>query len=272
MRPGDVAARWERFDAGSVLWFLRIYGVALIVDVVTEMASGVWDVHAGRFYPWRHLGIVPLYPPAVLVVEWAVRIAGGLALVLGAKKAKTIALASRVLAIVLFVAILQRYSNHGVLLLLVAFFLTLAPVDASGFDVANVPHHALGLLRAQLVIVYVFSALNKLTHGFTNGRSLANLLHATPTGTLGAGSASALSWLVVAGELAIPVLLVRSPRAGIAAAIAMHGVFTALVPGVASFGLAMIAMAMLFSRVPGAPSPSPSGRGDSGALPQPPRT
>ncbi len=270
MRPADVAARWERFDAGSVLWFLRLYGVALIVDVVTEMASGVWDVHGGRFYPWRNLGVVPLYPPALLAVEWALRVAGGLALVLGAKNAKTVGLASRVLAVVLFVAVLERYSNHGVLLLLMAFFLTLAPVNASAFDVADVPHHPLGLVRAQLVIVYVFSALNKLTHGFTNGRSLTNVLHAT--GSLGAGTASALSWLVVAGELALPVLLVRSPRAGIAAAIAMHGVFTALVPGVASFSLAMIAMAMLFSRVPGAPSPSPSGRGDSGALPQPPRT
>jgi hypothetical protein len=105
-------------------------------------------------------------------------------------------------------------------------------------------------VRAQLVIVYVFSALNKVTHGFLNGHSLSNVLGATISG----GPSRVLSFVVVATELALPLLLVRRPRAGVAAVIAMHVVFSVLVPNVASFGLTMIAMSALFlDRAPVSP-------------------
>lgn len=266
MRLGEPHPRWERFDPRSVVWFLRVYGLALVIDVVTEIASGVWAVHAGHLYPWR--SIAPLYPTWVLAIEWTLRAGGGLALALAATRGTVVRHASRVLAIVLLVALLERYSNHGVLLFLVAFYLQITRIETLAPDFEHTPQHGLGLVRAQLVLVYVFSALNKITHGFLSGHSLVNLLH----GKLAAGPATALSWLVVAGELAIPLLLVRSPRFGVAAALVMHAAFTALVPNVASFGLTMIAMALLFSRVPGAPSPWPSGHGDSGARAAPPRT
>jgi hypothetical protein len=234
----------ERFDARSVRWFLRIYGVALVADVATELFAGVWHVHTGRFYPWRHIDIVPLYPAWTLAIEWALRATAGLALVTCAARTKIVALAARAAAVVLFVAVLERYSNHGVLLFLVAFFLALMPIDVTSPSFETTPHPALGLVRAQLVIVYVFSAINKLTHGFGSGASLANLLGAgPPTATL-----RLLSWLVIAGELALPFLLWKRPRIGIAMAVVMHLAFSALVPGVTSFGLTMIAMAMLFLR------------------------
>lgn len=254
MRPAErltLAARidrFDRFDARAVTWFLRVFGAALVVDVVAEVAAGVWHVHTGRFYPWRHLGIVPLYPASVLAVEWMLRATAGLALLARAGHAGSVAVAVRVAAAVLFVAVLERYSNHGVLLFLVAFFLAIAPPDVGSRSFGDVAHPALGLVRAQLVIVYVFSALNKLTHGFASGQSLSNLLG----GALGAGPARALSVLVIATELAIPIVLLRSPRKGIALAIVMHLSFAALVPGVASFGLAMVAMAVLFAGAPGA--------------------
>jgi hypothetical protein len=244
--------RIDRFDARAVTWFLRLYGLALVVDVVTEIAAGVWHVHTGRFYPWRNLGIVPLYPASVLAVEWTLRAGAGLALVAGATRATIVAAAVRVAALVLFVALLERYSNHGVLLFLVAFFLTLAPPDVGSPDFRDRAHPALGLVRAQLVIVYVFSALNKLTHGFGSGRSLVHLLGGavstspSPSPVL----ATALSLLVIATELAIPVVLVYRARAGIALVVAMHVVFALLVPGVISFGIAMSALAVLFAGRP----------------------
>jgi hypothetical protein len=236
----------DRFDARAVTWFLRIFGLALVVDVLTEIAAGVWHVHTGRFYPWRHLGIVPLYPASILAVEWALRAGAGLALLAAATRARVVAAALRVAALVLFVAILERYSNHGVLLFLVAFFLTLAPPDVAAPDFDDRVHPALGLVRAQLVIVYAFSAVNKVAHGFGSGRSLVHLLG----GAVSPGLATALSVLVIATELAIPVVLVRWPRAGIALVVAMHGVFALLVPGVISFGVAMTAMAVLFASRP----------------------
>ncbi len=232
----------DRFDARAVTWFLRLFGLALIVDVATEIAAGVWQVHTGRFYPWRHLGIVPLYPASVLAVEWTLRGAAGLALLWAPARARVTAVAVRVAAVVLFVAALERYSNHGVLLFLVAFFLTLAPLDVTAADFDERAHPALGLVRAQLVIVYVFSALNKLVHGFGSGRSLGHLLG----GSISPSLATALSVLVIATELAMPLVLLRRPRAGLVLVIAMHAGFAALVPGVLSFGVAMTALAVLF--------------------------
>ena len=267
--------RWERFDARAVAWFLRAFGLALVVDVATEVAAGVWHVHTGKLYPWRHLGIVPLYPVSALAIEWALRTGAGLALVFGARQVKAVALAVRVAATVLFVALLQRYSNHGVLLFLVALYLTIAPPDVTATSFEDETHPALGLVRAQLAIVYAFSAINKLAHGFANGDSLVNL--ASGAGhALSSGQARALSWMVIAAEVALPFVLVRWPRAGVAAVVAMHVVFSALVPSVASFGLTMIAMAVLFSRPThperARPSPSPSDRGGNDGPPRPPRT
>jgi len=236
----------ERFDARAVTWFLRLFGAALVVDVATEVMAGVWLVHTGALYPWRHLGIVPLYPRSVLAIEWALRAAAGLALVAGARRVKVVGAAVRVAALVLLVAVLERYSNHGVLLFLIAFYLTLAPLDVTSPTFGERDHPALGLVRAQLAIVYVFSAVNKLTHGFAGGHSLSNLLG----GALSGGLARALSVVVIATELALPLVLLRWPRAGLVAVIAMHVAFAALLPGVASFGLAMTAMAVLFAPPP----------------------
>lgn len=241
-----LADRFDRFDPRAATWFLRVFGLALMVDVGTELMAGVWHVHTGRFYPWRHMGIVPLYPASVLAVEWALRAGAGLALFVAARNEGVVATAVRVAALASFAAVLERYSNHGALLFLIAFFLTIAPPHVTAKSYGDRSHPSLGLVRAQLVIVYAFSALNKLTHGFANGHSLTNLLGERIA--LDPTSARALSWLVIATELAMPFVLVRWPRAGVALVVAMHVGFSLLVPGVASFGLAMIAMALLFAR------------------------
>jgi hypothetical protein len=64
----------------------------------------------------------------------------------------------------------------------------------------------------------------------------------------------ALSVAVIVTEVAIPVLLVRRARIGVAVVIAMHAVFALAVPGVLSFGVAMTALALLFVDRPRAPS------------------
>ena len=248
----QLAERIDRFDARAVEVFVRVLGVALVADVATELYAGVWRVHAGELYPWRHLGLLPLYPPGVLALEWALRASAGVALAVAAHRVHLLRRAVRVVAPVLFVALLERYSNHGVLLFLVALFLSMAPPDvrAPSFDAA--PHPALGLVRAQLVIVYVFSALNKAVHGFGRGESLANLAAHTPLGSvaLSASGARALSWGVMALELAVPLVLLRWPRAGLVLVVVVHVAFAALVPGVVSFGITMIALACLFQRAP----------------------
>ena len=236
MRLADAA----RFERGSIVWFFRLFGAALVANVATELCSGAWRVHSGELFPWRHLPIVPLYPPAMLAVEWIVSAAAGFALVVGVKRA----LAIRIAAAVILVGLSQRYSNHGALLFLVALFVSLAPPDvtASDFETRDQPN--LMLVRAQLVIVYVFSAANKLAHPFASGAALEHLLG------ISHASAKPLAWMVIAAELALPVLLVTRPRLGIVAALALHAVFAATMPGLWSFGLVMLAMAALFVAPP----------------------
>ncbi len=232
----------ERFEPRSVLWCLRILGVAFVADVAFEIAVGVWDVHAGRLYPWRHIDVVPLYSPTILVLEWTVRACAGLGLALFANRKRIVAASVRAAAVALFAALLQRYSNHGVLLFLLASFLSFSPPDVVDPAFAQRRHPALGLVRAQLVIVYVFSGINKIAHGFGRGESLANLLDMAP------GPARAASWAVIALELALPVVLALRPRVGVILVIAMHAAFAMLLPGVLSFGLGMVAMSVLFLR------------------------
>lgn len=239
-RPFD-GSRFDRFDRDSVRAFCRLFGCALLASVATDLHAGVHRVHAGELYPWRHLPILPLYPPWALTLEWLVTTGVGLAFVLGSR----LRVAARVGAVVTFVAVLERFSNHGALAFLVAFFVALDPPDLAREDFAARPHYGLGLVRAQLGIVYLFSAINKITHGFGSGAALLAIASSLP---LTPGAASALSWIVILTELALPLVLVARPKLGVVLVGALHATFCALLPGLGSFGLTMAAMAILFVR------------------------
>ena len=51
-------------------WFFILLGATLLVCVSEDIGSGVWRIHSGEIFPWRHMGFVPLYSPAGLVLEW----------------------------------------------------------------------------------------------------------------------------------------------------------------------------------------------------------
>ena len=77
-------------------------------------------------------------------------------------------------------------------------------------------------------------------NGFLDGQSLANLPGYAPR------TASVLSVVTVALELALPVVLVVAPRVGIALVLALHLAFATQLPGLWSFSLTMVAIAGLF--------------------------
>lgn len=253
MRAADALGLDRGFARSSVEWFERLFGLALLVEIATQMASGLRRVHTGELYPWRHIDVVPLVGTAGLAAEWTVIGACALVLVLvgagAAQRAGRAAqrareLAWRTLAIALFWSLLQRFSNHGSLLFLVALFVSMKPPEPAAPAFEASPHPNLGLVRAQLVIVYVFSGLAKLAHGFTSGASLVNLLGLSP------GLARGASIGVVVAELALPALIVVRPRLGLLGVVLLHAVFAAGIPGVVSFGLAMLAMTALWVRAP----------------------
>ena len=226
----------ERFSRRSFRLFEVLYGAALLTEVATDAWSGSLDVHRGVLYPWRWIRVVPLWPPWVLVVVWALLAASGLALVVGRLRP----VATRLAALLTFAWVVTRFSNHGALLFLVALFLALAPPSPESPDFEQIAQPNLGLVRAELAIVYVFTALNKLAHGFQGGTSLENLLGWRLEVT------RPLSILVVVAELALPILLVLAPRLGIAGVLALHLGFVLAMPGLWSFALTMLAMSCLF--------------------------
>jgi hypothetical protein len=115
-----------------------------------------------------------------------------------------------------------------------------------GFDAE--PRHNLALCRAELAIVYLASGVNKLLHGFTSGEVISIVTQ------LPLSAARPLAIGVIVLELALPFVLVRSPRIGIAGVVCLHAGIGVVMPGLWSFALTMIALAVLFVPPPRAVS------------------
>jgi hypothetical protein len=227
---------WGRFDARAVDAMLRVLGLATIACAATDAWAGAWRVHGGELFPWRHLPGFPLYGRAMLVVEWGLGLAGGASLATG--RGRRAGISGALLATVLGLS--QRFSNHRALLLIVLAFVALAPPDLGDASFAARVRPNLALVRAQLLLVYGMSALNKVAQGFLDGAALASLF-GWPTGL-----ARAISFGVVAAEVAIPLALLWRPWLGVAAVVVLHGAMAWLLPHVAPFSLVMLAMALAF--------------------------
>jgi hypothetical protein len=232
MAPFNLEPITRRGLAG----FYRLLGASLIARLITDWHAGIYRVHTGELFPWRHLPIVPLYPPALLVLEWLLLGVSGVALLLLVRV--RVALYVGLLAAAMGLS--QRYSNQGALALIVLLCCVLQPTIPDDLDVrGQYPH--LDLVRYQLLIVYVFSALNKLRAGFTTGQALATLL------ALPLNVAQAMSYGVVAVELLVPLLLVtRKQRLAWVGVVLLHLSFSVLMPGLIPFGLLMAALATLW--------------------------
>lgn len=236
----------ERFSAAQARWFHRLIGLAMLAAVASEAVARVDLVHAGVFFPYRHLPGIPLYGRELLGLEWGVTIVVALALIAGWR----LALVLRVALAVLVVGLSQRFSNHRALLVLVLAFASLEPADPRASDFETRPWPALALVRYQLVIVYLASAANKLVHGFGDGDVLVRVLSIPPR------LARPLALATIALELAVPLLLLLRPRLGIAVVCALHLTFALALPATWSFGFTMVAMALLFDvRRGGSPTP-----------------
>jgi hypothetical protein len=227
--------------------YFRLLGTALLALVLADLHNDVWGLQAGRLFPYRHVPIVPLYGPLGLVVEWAAMLTSAAGLLLGVSRAGAVRLG----AATMLASLTQHYSNHGALTFIVLVFTALRPPRTD----ADLLAPNMLLVRWQLAIVYVFSAVNKVVAGWASGGTMANLYLALrdpvvprewfaplfrPPGVV------AFSLAIVAAELAIPVLLSRWPRAGIATVVVLHGGITLLMPGLLPFAVVMLAMSVLY--------------------------
>lgn len=233
-----------RFERDAIAWFHRLLGLALIACVVEDLACGAWFIHSGQYFPWRHPGFLPLYPAPFLGVEWSLLVFVGISYLLDRSSRWVAILATSTM----LVSLLQRYSNHRSLIFIVLLYLALTPRER--------PAAAYRMIRYQLLIVYLFSAMNKIDSGFLSGKSLFAIgiqvhgallpdqwVHRILMGSF----AEPLAWLTVGTELLIPVLLMHWPGAGLLATSALHLGFSVMMPALWPFTLIMMAMAVLFS-------------------------
>lgn len=204
--------------------FFRLLGLTLVAVAVQDIGSGIWHVHTGELYDWAHFPIVPLYGTGLLMLEWAALLFAGGSLLLDVARRPAVWLG----LLAMLAGLSQRYANQRCLIIIVLFYVAL-----------NVKQLHFTLLRSQIIIVYGFTVLHKLTSQFWNGETLV---------ALGFDSAWA-SWLSLAtlvAEVAIPLLLWRAPWLGVWAVVLLHGGLAFTMPGIAPFSLIMVAMATTF--------------------------
>jgi hypothetical protein len=251
--------RWQghSFDRLVVEWFYRCLGVSLLLMVGKEVYNQQWAVHASQLCGRRVFDAFLLYPPEALLLEWGVCAIAAFALIGGRQRAWAV----RFACVAVWIGLTQRYMNQKALLGILLVYASLAPPDTSeeGFDQRLRPN--LSLVRAQIVLVYLFSGTNKMLHGFFDGKDLTATFQqltqlrakawipAEPV--LAALQASpdlawGLSWLVLLVELVLPCLLVLRPRLGLMGVILLHLGFCLFMPGLWSFGATMVAGAVLF--------------------------
>lgn len=244
----------DRYAIGWTRGALACLGAAWAALVGQEVSNKLWLVHAGELCTRRLLLWPPLTPPWGLWLEWALEAGVAVCLLSG----RAVRPAVRLGAALAVLSAQQRYMNQKALLAIVLVFLALDPPDPRepGFTERDRPN--VGLLRWQLVIVYLFSALQKVRLEFGDGASLTNLFAVlaglpvpgwAPAAPLHAALAASpalaetLSWGVIGSELALIPLSVAAPRAALAGAAALHGAFALFMPDVLSFTFTMLACA-----------------------------
>ncbi len=235
-KPNYSAASVERF-------FYFLVSLALLCFVLSQMINGTWQIHTGELFPWRHFRRLPLLPAYTVAVRWALLVFSTFLILIPSSRRLGLWLASACMLL----GLTQQFSNHASLIFLVLFYLSITS--------AKQKHYSYQMIRYQLMIVYFFSALNKFDHGFYRGETLASLGKSMPSSLLPLAWQQfflseplvvPISWLVIALELALPVLLLKYPKPAVVMVLFFHVGMSLVMPGIWSFTLIMFAMSVLF--------------------------
>lgn len=159
----------------QVLVFQYGLGIAVAWQAIDDIRVGIPRVYSGEFFPWRRLlphdATVPAGAYTVLMGLEAIALAAYMA------RFRTGA-AAALLALLLFLDNLVSLLNHRLLMAIELLLLSLRPVPGSAADAGFRGHRlywSLDLVRWQVAVVYLFSALHKMSPHFLSGEDLRNL-------------------------------------------------------------------------------------------------
>ena len=234
----------------------RLLGLALAAYIASDLLNGRWQAHEGVLWA-RRLQLGGLFPPRWLFLEWGVLGLSSIALLAGKRRIWAVRAALPACGVGLW----SLYMNQRALLFLTLAYMAMGPAQPEAEDFERRPHPHLALVRYQLLIVYFFSAANKLASGFCGGAFLRALFGnmtlmsnqplVPPQWTLALfhrlpWSAPLLASAIVAGELLLPLALLKKPRLGVPLVAAFHLALALLMPDLWVFGLVMAADSLLF--------------------------
>lgn len=217
-----------KFDRVKLFYYILAFSV--ILRLIFDFKIGRIDVHSGVLFPYRKITTVPLYSVGILYLEWAVGFFGSCLLFLNKYRTG---------ALFIFVSMLsglsQMFQHQKLLFCVVTLILTIRPLNGSSIDSDR-------FLKYQLIIVYVFSAINKMFAGFYNGESLKNLFSLSENFL----ALQILSIGVILVELALPILLIKRSNIGVLLVCIFHIGLAVIIEDVMPFSVLMIALSSLF--------------------------
>lgn len=231
--------------------FYGFFAAALVSRVLSDIFDlQRWSIHQGDAFPFRHLlEAIPIYPVSILLIEWTLLLLGALFLL--TKKTRLGALLS---LLGLLMSLSQMFQNQKVLLLLVAFALSVGPsLEKMKTDEKN---DTSMFLRWQILLVYLFSAISKIFDQFPSGETLKMMDQTLFSHQFAVNWIySAVSVIVILTELFLPLLLWKKPKLGILAVFILHAGFAVFLSDIFPFSLAMISLSFLFLIPNGSRSP-----------------
>lgn len=169
----------DRFFRRRPDWYTLVFqcGLGAVVSwqALDDLLVGHWRIYSGEFYPWRSR--VPSFFAPPLEFYWGLLALEIALLVLYFARVR-VRWTGALLALVLLLDGLFSYLNHRLLMAVQLFLVSLRPVprdaSAQGFRRQRT-YWNLDLVRWQIAMVYLFTAIHKMNPDFLNGWTLRNL-------------------------------------------------------------------------------------------------
>lgn len=227
--------------------FYLVFSLAIISRIISDILLNRQGIHAGAVFPSRHyFSAIPIYPVSIFYLELALALIG--ALLLNFQK---IRFGSLLIAVAYLMGLSQMFQNQKTLILIIATTLLIQPLSRS-------ERSSIWFLRYQLILVYSISALQKIFSGFNSGQDLirtADYLLSIESNLFIKGllvylqnplMAEVFSVSTVIIEIALPIILIKAPRVGIALVVLLHFSMNLLMKDITPFSLTMLALSLTF--------------------------
>jgi hypothetical protein len=245
MNSESLTVFTKKFDI--IKSFYLLFSLAILARVWCDIELNRQGIHLGEVYPYRKfISESPPYSVNVFYLELLMAFIGAVLV-----NTRWIRSAAILIGLSYLLSLTQMYQNQKVLILFVSLSLLVQPLTLKNTA-------SIWFLRTQLIFIYGFSALQKISAGFYNGKALTgtftylqsietnsilkNLLLLSSLPPLPV----ALSVMTLIIELTIPVILIKKPQLAVVLVCLFHFSINLLLKDILPFSIIMLALSTLF--------------------------